>query len=143
MDSQDLQDATGLHEELSRQVIGCSFDVINELGSGSLESVYEKALHIALTESGLAVERQKPIEVRFRSQVVGDFYADLLVEGKILVELKAAKTITPEHQAQIINYLNATGVSVGLLINFGNPRLEYKRFTRSKSSHPVHPVHPC
>ena len=143
MDSQDLQDATGLHEELSRQVIGCSFDVINELGSGSLESVYEKALHIALTESGLAVERQKPIEVRFRSQVVGDFYADLLVEGKNLVELKAVKGIAPKHQAQIINYLNATGVSVGLLINFGNPRLEYKRFTRSKSSHPVHPVHPC
>ena len=143
MDSQDLQDSKGLHEELSRQIIGCSFDVINELGAGFLESVYEKALHIALTESGLAVERQKPIEVRFRSQVVGDFYADLLVEGKILVELKAVKTIAPEHQAQIINYLNATGVSVGLLINFGNPRLEYKRFTCSKSSHPVHPVHPC
>jgi len=143
MDSQDLQDAKGLHEELSRQIIGCSFDVINELGAGFLESVYEKALHIALTESGLAVERQKPIEVRFRSQVVGDFYADLLVEGKILVELKAVKTIAPEHQAQIINYLNATGVSVGLLINFGNPRLEYKRFTRSKFSHPVYPVHPC
>ena len=143
MDSQGLQDAKGLHEELSRQVIGCSFDVINELGAGSLESVYEKALHIALTESGLAVERQKPIEVHFRSQVVGDFYADHLVEGKILVELKAVKAIAPEHQAQIINYLNATGVSVGLLINFGNPRLEYKRFTRSKSSHPVHPVHPC
>ena len=133
MDSQDLQDAKGLHEELSRQIIGCSFDVINELGAGFLESVYEKALHIALTESGLAVERQKPIEVRFRSQVVGDFYADLLVEGKNLVELKAVKGIAPKHQAQIINYLNATGVSVGLLINFGNPRLDYKRFTRSKN----------
>lgn len=133
MDSQDLQDVKTPHEELSRQIIGCSFDVINVLGAGFLESVYEKALHIALTESGLAVERQKPIEVRFRSQVVGDFYADLLVEGKILIELKAVKAIAPEHQAQIINYLNATGISVGLLINFGNPRLEYKRFTRSKS----------
>jgi GxxExxY protein len=143
MDSQDLQDVKTPHEELSRQIIGCSFDVINELGAGFLESVYERALHIALTESGLAVERQKPIEVRFRSQVVGDFYADLLVEGKILIELKAVKAIAPEHQAQIINYLNATGISVGLLINFGNPRLEYKRFTRSKSPHPVHPVHPC
>lgn len=143
MDSQDLQDAQRLHEELSRKIIGCSFEVIIELGAGFLESVYEKALHIALTESGLAVERQKPIEVRFRSQVVGDFYADLLVEGKILIELKAVKAIAPEHQAQTINYLNATGVSVGLLINFGNPRLEYKRFTRSKSPNPVHPVHPC
>jgi GxxExxY protein len=143
MDSQDLQDAKGLHVELSRKIIGCCFEVINELGAGFLESVYEKALYIALTESGLAVERQKPIEVRFRSQIVGDFYADLLVEGKILVELKAVKAIAPEHQAQIINYLNATGTPVGLLINFGNPRLEYKRFTRSKSSHPVYPVHPC
>jgi len=134
MDSQDLQDVKTPHEELSRQIIGCSFDVINVLGAGFLESVYERALHIALTESGLAVERQKPIEVRFRSQVVGDFYADLLVEGKILVELKAVKAIAPEHQAQIINYLTATGISVGLLINFGNPRLEYKRFTRSKNS---------
>jgi GxxExxY protein len=133
MDSQDLQDVKTPHEELSHQIIGCSFDVINVLGAGFLESVYERALHIALTESGLAVERQKPIEVRFRSQVVGDFYADLLVEGKILVELKAVKAIAPEYQAQIINYLNATGISVGLLINFGNPRLEYKRFTRSKS----------
>ena len=139
MDSQDLQDAQRLHEELSRKIIGCSFEVINELGAGFLESVYEKALHIALTESGLAVERQKPIEVRFRSQVVGDFYADLLVEGKILVELKAVQAIAPEHQAQIINYLNANGFPAGLLINFGNPRLKYKRFTRSKSPHPVHP----
>jgi len=143
MDSQDLQDSKGLHVELSRKIIGCSFEVINELGAGFLESVYEKALYFALTESGLAVERQKPIEVRFRSQIVGDFYADLLVEEKILVELKAVKAIAPEHQAQTINYLNATGISVGLLINFGNPRLEYKRFTRSKLPHPVYPVHPC
>jgi GxxExxY protein len=134
MDSQDLQDAGGLHTELTRQIIGCSFDVLNELGAGFLESVYEKALHIALLESGLAVERQKPIEVLFRSQVVGDFYADLFVEGKVLIELKAVKAIAPEHQAQVINYLNATGVSVGLLINFGNPRLEYKRFTRSQNA---------
>ncbi len=96
-----------------------------------MESVYEKALHIALLESGLAVERQKPIEVLFRSQVVGDFYADLFVEGKVRIELKAVKAIAPEHQAQVINYLNATGVSVGLLINFGNPRLEYKK---------IHPI---
>ena len=69
----------------------------------------------------------------FRGECVGDFYADIFVDGKVLVELKAVKAIAPEHQAQIINYLNATGIEVGLLINFGNPKLEYKRFTRSKN----------
>ncbi len=75
---------------------------------------------------------QQPIQVRFRNRVVGEFFADLLVEGKVIVELKAVKAIAPEHQAQIINYLKATGIEVGLLINFGNPKLEYKRFTRHK-----------
>jgi len=68
----------------------------------------------------------------FRNQCVGEFYADIFVEEKVIVELKAVKAIAPEHQAQIINYLNASGIEVGLLINFGNPKLEYKRFTRSK-----------
>jgi GxxExxY protein len=72
------------------------------------------------------------MDIQVRGEGVGDFYADLLVEEKVIVELKAAKAIAPEHQAQIINYLNASGIEVGLLINFGNPRLEYKRFTRSK-----------
>ncbi len=71
--------------------------------------------------------------VVFRNQTVGDFYADILVEDKVLIELKAVKSILPEHQTQIINYLNATGLTVGLLINFGNPKLEFKRFTRSKN----------
>ena len=69
----------------------------------------------------------------FRNECVGDFVADLIVEGRLLVELKAVKTLAPEHQAQVINYLKATGIEVGLLINFGNPKLEYKRFTRSKA----------
>ena len=75
---------------------------------------------------------QHPIHVHFRQRMVGEFYADLFVEGKVIVELKAAKMIAPELQAQIINYLKATGIEVGLLINFGNPKLEYKRFTRDK-----------
>ena len=70
--------------------------------------------------------------MRFRGKSVGDFYADLLVAGKVLVELKAVKALAPEHQAQTINYLKATGIEVGLLINFGNPKLEFKRFTRSR-----------
>lgn len=138
MDIQDIQDSSGLqeqrlkHEEITKTVIGCAFEVINELGAGFLESVYEKALLVALRQRGLSVIAQHPIKVIFRGQSVGDFYADILVEDKVIVELKAVKAVTPEHQAQIINYLNATGIEVGLLINFGNPRLEYKRFTRQK-----------
>ena len=119
-----------LHSDLTRAIIGCAFEVSNELGGGFLESVYDKALQVALTDAGFAVETQKPIAVAFRGRTVGTFYADLFVEEKVIVELKAAKVIAPEHQAQIINYLNATGAQVGLLINFGNPKLEFKRFTR-------------
>jgi GxxExxY protein len=130
MDLQDGQDKTLKYAEITQAVIGCAFEVINELGAGFLESVYEKALLVALRQRGLSVISQHPIKVMFRGECVGDFYADLFVEGKVLVELKAVKVIAPEHQAQIINYLNATGIEVGLLINFGNPKLEYKRFTR-------------
>ena len=132
MDQQDKQDQ--IHGDVTRQIIGEAFEVINELGSGFLESVYEKALTLALAQAGLTVECQKQIEVIFRGKNVGIFYADLLVENKVLIELKAVKAILPEHQAQIINYLNATGIQVGLLINFGNPKLEFKRFTRSKKN---------
>jgi len=85
---------------------------------------------VALRQKGLAVVPQHPIAVYFRGECVGDFFADLFVENLVLVELKAVKTIAPEHQAQIINYLIATRIDVGLLVNFGNPKLEYKRFTR-------------
>ncbi len=102
------------------------------MGAGFLESVYEKGLAIALQDKGFLVQVQHPIHVHFRKRIVGDFYADLFVEGKVVVELKTAKAIAPEHQAQIINYLKATGIEVGLLIHFGNPKLEFKRFTRHK-----------
>ena len=141
MDGQDIQDRALKHEEITKTVIGCAFEVINELGAGFLESVYEKALLLALRQKGLSAENQSPIKVMFRNEIVGDFYADLLVESKVIVELKAVKSLLPEHQAQIINYLNATGIEVGLLINFGNPKMEYRRFTRNKN--PAHPLHPC
>ena len=133
MDKQDGQDEGLKHEQITRSVIGCAFEVINELGAGFLESVYEKALLLVLRQKGLSAISQYPVKVMFRGECVGDFYADIFVEGKVIVELKAVKAIAPEHQAQIINYLNATGVEVGLLINFGNPKLEYKRFTRNKN----------
>ncbi len=130
---QDKQDEKLLHEKLTRSIIRCAFDVINELGSGFLESVYEKAMMIALSDAGLSAESQKPIKVIFRGKPVGDYYADLLVEEKVVVELKVVKALVPEHSAQTINYLNATGIQVGLLINFGRPTLEFKRFTRSNT----------
>ena len=80
---------------------------------------------------GWSAIAQHPVRVTFRNECVGEFLADIFVAGKVIVELKAAKAIAPEHKAQIINCLNATGIEVGLLINFGNPKLEYKRFTRS------------
>ena len=131
-DSQDNRRSDLQFVEITEKIIGCAFEVINELGTGFLESVYEKALAIALQEEGFHVPCQHPIHVHFRQRIVGEFYADLFVEEKVMVELKAAKAIAPEHQAQIINYLKATGIEVGLLINFGNPKLEYKRFTRHK-----------
>ena len=102
----------------------------NELGAGFLESVYQNALLLALRQKGLKVEAQKPIEVLFRGENVGHFFADLLVEDKVIVELKAVKAILPEHKAQVINYLKATGIEVGLLVNFGMPKLEYHRLHR-------------
>ena len=135
MHRQDEQDGKLLHSELTRAIIGSAFQVINELGSGFLESVYEKAMLIALDDAGMSVQAQKPVPVSYRGRPVGDFYADLLVEDKVIVELKAVRALAPEHEAQVINYLNATDIAVGLLINFGNPRLEFKRLTRSRNRH--------
>ena len=112
--------------DLSDRVIGAFFDTYNELGYGFLESVYENALAIRLEEAGFEVARQLPIEVRFHGQVVGQFRADLLVEGCLLIEIKAAAQIGTAHEAQLINYLKATGIRVGLLLNFG-PRPGFRR----------------
>ena len=124
---------TMAHEELTKTIIGCAFAVINELGSGFLESVYHNALRLALEQKGLSVASEHPITVMFRGQSVGQFYADLFVNNTVIVELKAVKALLPEHSAQVINYLKATGIDVALLINFGNPKLEYKRLTRVKN----------
>jgi len=107
------------HSALTEKIIGAFYDVYNELGYGFLESVYEEALAIALPELGLRVQRQIPITVWFRGQSGGDFRADLLVDGTILVELKAARTLDKAHEAQLLHYLRATEIEVGLLLNFG------------------------
>jgi GxxExxY protein len=116
-----------IHQELSRKILEAAFEVINELGAGFLESVYEKALLVALAQRGLKVQAQVPLKVKFRGVIVGDYFSDLLVEDKIVVEIKAVQVLLPEHRAQLINYLKATGIELGLLINFGNSKLEYKR----------------
>ena len=115
-------------EELSEQVIGACFEVSNELGIGFLESVYEKALLIALRDRGLKAESQVAVRVSFRNQAVGEFFADIVIEDQIIIELKAVRGIAVEHVAQVLNYLRATGKEVGLLVNFGAKKLEYRRF---------------
>ena len=130
-----------LHRELTEKVLEAAFEVSKELGTGFLESVYERSMMIALLQKQITATQQVPLSVKFRGAIVGDFYADLLVEGKVVVELKAVTRILQEHKAQVINYLNATGIEVGLLINFGNPRLEYFRLHKSNDlTDPVHPV---
>lgn len=115
------------HRELSRQIIKKFYEVYNELGSGFLESIYENAFQILLKQSGVDVEKQLPITVYFRDQIVGEYKADLIVEDKILIELKSVAAILPKHEAQIINYLKATDIEIGLLMNFGDEP-EFKRF---------------
>ena len=119
-----------MHEGLTRTVIGSGFEVINELGAGFLESVYERAMLVALSEAGLNAKSQVAVGVCFRGRQVGEFFADLLVEDKVIVELKCAASILPIHEAQVINYLKATGINVGLILNFGNPKLQLRRYTR-------------
>ena len=107
-----------LYADITEKILQAAFEVSKELGSGFLESVYKNSMVIALRAKGLKVEIEKPISVMFRGQFVGQFYADLFVDGKVIVELKAVSALAPEHSAQTINYLKATGIEVGLLINF-------------------------
>jgi GxxExxY protein len=114
------------HQELTARIIRVFFDVYNELGFGFLESVYAGALASAFREAGLTVEREMPLEVRFRGSVVGHFRADLVVGGAVHVETKACPSLHQAHNAQVLNYLRATVLEVGLLLNFG-PRPGIKR----------------
>jgi len=120
-------------DELSEAIIGCAYTVSNTLGSGFLEKVYENALAHELRKKGLHVEQQHSLSVQYAGVVVGEYVADLLVEARVLVELKAMKDIEDIHKAQCINYLKATGLSTCLLINFGMPRVQVKRFTNGSS----------
>ena len=115
------------YKETTDIILKGFYEVYNELGDGFLESVYENALYFVLTEYGLHVEKQNEISVFFRGNVIGDFKADLIVEEKVIIELKAVRTLDSAHEAQLINYLKATNIEVGLLLNFGR-KPEFKRF---------------
>ena len=147
---------TKLDDPLTEQIIGLAMKVHRVLGPGFLESVYRKALLIELRKAGLRAEEEKRINVRYEGVSVGEFAADILVEDKVILELKAVETLVKAHEVQTVNYLTATVLDIGLLINFGSERLQFKRKFRQKkgarqdsqevqddsASHPDNPVHP-
>ncbi len=116
-----------LYAELTDKIIGVYYDVYNEVGHGFLESVYRNCMHRALTQAGLSMEREVSIPVFFRGWDVGKFKADLVVARMILIELKAAQTLDRSYEAQVMNYLRATTLEVGLLFNFGGSKPQFRR----------------
>ncbi|MCL0070079.1 GxxExxY protein [Dehalococcoidia bacterium] len=118
------------YEEVTERIIGCAYRVYNKMGFGFLESVYEKCLLIEMQKTGLKTESQKPITVFYENEIVGEFVADIIVNNAIIVELKSVKQIVKAHEVQLVNYLVATGKPVGLIINFGERKVEIKRKLR-------------
>ena len=121
-------------EDLTHKVIGCAYQVYNSLGFGFLESVYRKAMVIELDLAGLKAEQEQPLQVHYRAQIVGDFSADLIIEDDLIVELKSVERMVKPHEAQLVNYLVATGIEIGLLINFGPAGVDVKRKYRTKKT---------
>lgn len=120
-----------IKDDLTKRIIGCAYAVYNTLGFGFLESVYEKSLHHELNKNGLMSECQKPLIVHYDGVVVGEFIADLIVADRIVVKLKSVRKLAATHEAQLVNYLAATGIDVGLLINFSPRGVEVKRKRRN------------
>lgn len=118
------------YREVTQTITGCAYRVYNKMGFGFLESVYEKCLMIELLKSGLRAESQKPITVFYENEIVGEFVADIIVDDKIILELKSVRQIVKAHEVQLVNYLFATRKSVGLIINFGEHKVEIKRKLR-------------
>ena len=118
------------YADLTEKIIGCAYRVYNTMGFGYLESVYEKCMLIELEQDGLRAAAQQPIEVRYNGIPVGDFIADIVVEDTVIVELKSVRNLNPAHETQLVNYLVATGKPVGLLLNFGQSKVDVKRKVR-------------
>jgi GxxExxY protein len=114
--------------EITYEINGAVYEVSRVLGFGFLEKVYEKALLQELCERGLKAENQVPIQVSYKGTIVGEYFADIVVEDSVIIELKSAKALDRSHEAQVLNYLKATGYAVGLLVNFTHPKAIVKRF---------------
>jgi len=126
-----------IHAEITDKIIKAFYKVYNTLGYGFLEKVYENALFIELTEMGLECEKQKPIDVFYAEEKVGSYFADIIVENTVIIELKAAVSLAEEHEFQLINYLKATEIEVGLLLNFGKtPQFRRKVLTNRSVLNP-------
>ena len=118
------------YSDLTKKIIGCFYDVYHSLGYGFLEKVYENSLVLELKQNGLFTVQQMPIKVSYKEQPVGDYFADLVVANKIILELKAQEVLVPENEAQLLNYLKATEYEVGLLLNFGKkPEIKRRIFS--------------
>lgn len=131
-DSEELSQLTG-------KVIGLAMKVHRTLGPGFLESVYQKALQYELLRAGLKAELEKPIQIRYETIVVGDYFADVLVNDELILEIKAVVALATDHEVQLVNYLTATGKDVGLLLNFGTRSLEFKKKFRVYREHDDEP----
>ena len=121
------------HKELTEKIIGCAYQVYNRMGFGFLESVYEKCMLIELRKEGLSAESQKPITVYYDKVTVGEFIADIVVNATVILELKSVRRIIEAHEVQLVNYLVATGKEVGLILNFGERKVEVKRKVKDLS----------
>jgi GxxExxY protein len=119
------------HQELTKKIIGCAYRIYNQLGSGFLESVYEKCMLIELKKLGLNTLSQQPVAVYYEGEIVGNFFTDLIVENIVIVELKSVQSIVKAHEVQLVNYLTATGINIGLIINFAESEVEVKRKVRN------------
>lgn len=125
-----MQNSNYIHSEVTEKIIKCFYKVYNELGFGFLEKVYQNALYFELKKSGLFCETQKQIKVFYQETEVGIYYADIIVNNSVIIELKAAEAIIEEHEFQLINYLKATEIEIGLLLNFGKkPEIKRKIFS--------------
>lgn len=122
-------------KDITEKIIGCAYKVYNKMGFGFQESVYEKCMLIELAKAGLTARSQSPITVCYEGESVGEFVADLIVADTIIVELKSVRHIIEAHEVQLVNYLTATGIAIGLLINFAENKVEVKRKTRILAEH--------
>lgn len=120
-----------IYKELSYKIVGCAMEVHNQLGYGFLEKVYENALLFELKNKNTEVKNQIPIKVHYKGNIIGNYIADVLVEDKVILELKSVEKIIDSHIAQTINYLKATGLKLAIIINFGKEKLEYERIVLS------------